>query len=161
MSEKPTKIDPTSGETLYPCLDCDVMRTKAEGGTVFTVCEVCWDRRRLPRDRPIPALPKIGVLFPKVDHTFERYFEAIGYRVGYEGRMDTGDRWYEIYDERGIHFQISMPAPPIAELLADLPHLVDGKPGIGPTRYWMACDDNDKLRELLRRTHLPSPRSLT
>jgi len=60
MTEKLTKIDPTTGETIYPCLDCDVMRTRAEGGTVFTVCEVCWDRRHPPRDRPIPASTEIG-----------------------------------------------------------------------------------------------------
>ena len=32
------------GEELYPCADCGAMRTKAEGGTVFTVCGGCWAR---------------------------------------------------------------------------------------------------------------------
>ena len=32
------------GEELYPCADCGTMRTKAEGGTVFTVCGGCWAR---------------------------------------------------------------------------------------------------------------------
>lgn len=27
---------------IYPCLKCDKLRTKAEGGTTFTVCEDCW-----------------------------------------------------------------------------------------------------------------------
>lgn len=31
-------------ERLYPCDKCGVLRTKAEGGTVFTVCEECWDK---------------------------------------------------------------------------------------------------------------------
>jgi len=29
---------------LYPCADCGKLRTKAEGGTTFTVCEECWDK---------------------------------------------------------------------------------------------------------------------
>ena len=31
-------------EELYPCSDCGKLRTKAEGGTTFTVCEACWDK---------------------------------------------------------------------------------------------------------------------
>lgn len=31
--------------TLYPCADCGAMRTKAEGGTTFTVCDECWEKR--------------------------------------------------------------------------------------------------------------------
>lgn len=30
---------------IYPCDECGVMRTKSEGGMVFTVCDACWDRR--------------------------------------------------------------------------------------------------------------------
>jgi hypothetical protein len=30
-------------ERIYPCAKCPSMRTKAEGGTVFTVCDACWD----------------------------------------------------------------------------------------------------------------------
>lgn len=30
---------------IYPCDDCGKMRSKAEGGTVFTVCDVCWEKR--------------------------------------------------------------------------------------------------------------------
>jgi hypothetical protein len=28
---------------IYPCARCGVMRTKSEGGTVFTVCDWCWE----------------------------------------------------------------------------------------------------------------------
>lgn len=33
---------------LYPCdyPGCRVLRTAAEGGTVFTVCDACWDKER-------------------------------------------------------------------------------------------------------------------
>ena len=30
---------------IYPCADCGKMRTKEEGGTTFTVCDECWDKR--------------------------------------------------------------------------------------------------------------------
>ena len=45
----PTQLDPASGEPLYACDDCGKLRTRAEGGTVFTVCDACWDRRHPPR----------------------------------------------------------------------------------------------------------------
>ncbi len=30
---------------IYPCSDCGKMRSQNEGGTVFTVCDSCWDKR--------------------------------------------------------------------------------------------------------------------
>ncbi len=33
-----------NGEKMYPCDDCGELRSKDEGGTVFTVCEGCWDK---------------------------------------------------------------------------------------------------------------------
>ncbi len=32
-------------EPLYPCKDCGTLRTKVEGGTTFTVCDECWDKK--------------------------------------------------------------------------------------------------------------------
>lgn len=29
---------------IYPCDRCGVMRSKDEGGTIFTVCDDCWDK---------------------------------------------------------------------------------------------------------------------
>ena len=40
--EKPEVISDDAGR-IYPCTKCGVMRTKDEGGTVFTVCDKCWD----------------------------------------------------------------------------------------------------------------------
>jgi len=31
-------------EEKYPCNKCGVLRTKAGGGTTFTVCDECWDK---------------------------------------------------------------------------------------------------------------------
>lgn len=31
-------------ERIYPCANCNKMRTKAEGGTTFVVCDDCWDK---------------------------------------------------------------------------------------------------------------------
>ena len=30
-------------EKKYPCKVCGVLRSKEEGGTVFTVCDKCWE----------------------------------------------------------------------------------------------------------------------
>lgn len=37
---------------IYPCADCGVMRTEAEGGTTFTVCDDCWDKHFRPEAKP-------------------------------------------------------------------------------------------------------------
>jgi hypothetical protein len=30
----------------YPCVKCGKLRTKAQGGTTFTVCDRCWEYER-------------------------------------------------------------------------------------------------------------------
>ena len=35
-------------EPTYPCDKCGKARTVAEGGTTFTVCDECWDRKYAP-----------------------------------------------------------------------------------------------------------------
>jgi hypothetical protein len=82
---------------------------------------------------------------------FAHFFLALGYKVYVDGKRSAGERWYEFYDEHGLAFQISMPPPPIAELIADLPHFADDRAGVGPADYWCACDNNNKLHELLSR----------
>ncbi len=37
-------LDAPATEPLYPCADCGKLRTKAQGGTIFTVCDECWDK---------------------------------------------------------------------------------------------------------------------
>lgn len=32
-------------EQQYPCAKCGKLRTKAQGGTTFTVCDECWDKK--------------------------------------------------------------------------------------------------------------------
>ncbi len=29
---------------IYPCVDCGKMRSKDEGGALFSFCDVCWDK---------------------------------------------------------------------------------------------------------------------
>lgn len=94
------------------------------------------------------------LICPDADETFELFFRAFGYVVSWEGKRATGERWYEFRDASGLAFQISMPPPPIAELIADLPHFIEGSKGIGPTDYWCACANDDKLRELLERVRV-------
>lgn len=37
-------------ERIYRCRSCDKMRTKAEGGSVFSLCDECWDKRYPKKD---------------------------------------------------------------------------------------------------------------
>jgi hypothetical protein len=39
----PAPAQEQGGEAVYPCDRCGALRTKAEGGTTFTVCDACWD----------------------------------------------------------------------------------------------------------------------
>jgi hypothetical protein len=32
-------------EDLYPCIRCGAPRSKSEGGTTFTICDDCWDKK--------------------------------------------------------------------------------------------------------------------
>jgi hypothetical protein len=41
--EKAAGVRLDDGLPTYPCERCGKPRTKAEGGTVFTVCDACWD----------------------------------------------------------------------------------------------------------------------
>jgi hypothetical protein len=38
----------------HPCAKCGKPRTKAEGGTTFTVCDDCWDAGQTPEGEPAP-----------------------------------------------------------------------------------------------------------
>lgn len=38
------KVKETQEPRIYPCMKCGKMRTKSEGGTVFTVCDKCWKK---------------------------------------------------------------------------------------------------------------------
>jgi hypothetical protein len=43
-------------DRIYPCDECGKLRTKAEGGTTFTVCDACWDATKAdPQDRKYPG----------------------------------------------------------------------------------------------------------
>lgn len=37
------KYEAENDARIYPCEDCGKMRSRAEGGTTFTVCDACWD----------------------------------------------------------------------------------------------------------------------
>ncbi len=55
---------PQEGEK-YPCKDCGKLRTKAEGGTTFTLCDECWDKHYKKEPLPSPAQAEekpIGVI---------------------------------------------------------------------------------------------------
>ena len=40
----PAKEAEDEDARIYPCDNCGTMRTKAEGGTCFTLCEECWEK---------------------------------------------------------------------------------------------------------------------
>lgn len=64
---------------IYPCAECGVMRSKNQGGTAFTVCDVCWDKLHPPvadQDRKLAQV--------------RQALEMI--RAGYLGQNTSGER---------------------------------------------------------------------
>ena len=45
MTPSAKSLGPTLEDRKYPCDKCGKLRSKAEGGTVFTVCDECWDAK--------------------------------------------------------------------------------------------------------------------
>lgn len=66
-SEGNSDAAPPSREGQYPCDRCGKLRTKAEGGTTFTVCDECWDATRAERT---------GVAAPPSEPTLAERLEA-------------------------------------------------------------------------------------
>jgi hypothetical protein len=93
-----------------------------------------------------------------LNEEFASFFKTLGYGVTYEGQRATGELWHEIYDDDGIICQVPF-GTPIADFLADLPYLVEGKSGVAPHVYWCACEDDERLRELFEcvRSARPAP----
>jgi hypothetical protein len=42
-------VDRVADDCVYPCIYCDVLRTREEGGAMFTVCNECWLKNHQPR----------------------------------------------------------------------------------------------------------------
>lgn len=53
MIEPPTTAG--TAEPLYPCTRCGKLRTKAQGGAAFTVCDACWDKAHAEPPSPEAA----------------------------------------------------------------------------------------------------------
>lgn len=45
---------PDKDAEIYPCADCGVLRSKAQGAKIFTVCDTCWDKH-YKNMKPAPA----------------------------------------------------------------------------------------------------------
>jgi hypothetical protein len=50
---KHSDAKPDAPEAKWACDDCGKLRTRAEGGNVFSVCDECWDRRAEKRESPL------------------------------------------------------------------------------------------------------------
>jgi len=48
----------TDPDMEFPCTECGALRTVAQGGKIFTVCDDCWDKTCT--DVP-PALPSTSI----------------------------------------------------------------------------------------------------
>ncbi len=49
-----SEMDVDDDDRIYPCYECGVLRSKNEGGTTFTVCDECWDKKYPPKKEAGP-----------------------------------------------------------------------------------------------------------
>lgn len=52
-------------DKVYPCVECGTLRSKREGGTIFTLCDKCWGKhfkQVSPVDFPGRECPKTDAL---------------------------------------------------------------------------------------------------
>jgi hypothetical protein len=59
--EKTTPEQEHVREDAYPCTKCGKLRTKDEGGTVFSYCDECWDKDKQERCDHEPVIYRIDV----------------------------------------------------------------------------------------------------
>jgi hypothetical protein len=80
----------------------------------------------------------------------DAFFKKLGYTVEHEGRLGTGERWVDVYDDGNQVFQID-DGVSLQTFLYDLPSFARGKEGPSNADYsWVAEDDAD-TREMVRR----------
>lgn len=63
-----------AGDAIYPCDRCGRRRTKAQGGTTFTMCDTCWDATT-----------------PKPDNAGDEVLRR--YLAGYDAKDTTYSEW--------------------------------------------------------------------
>lgn len=44
LAQEIDKLYSTDAERIYPCDKCGKLRSKAEGGTCFSLCDECWEK---------------------------------------------------------------------------------------------------------------------
>lgn len=80
--------DEEEDERKYPCADCGKMRTAAEGGTTFTVCDECWDKHYGKKKRqPLPTAA-----------TDEEVAQILTDAMKVDAEDVGSARWFEVYD---------------------------------------------------------------
>jgi len=65
-----------SKERIYPCDRCGKLRSKASGGTTFTLCDACWELAYGKRSQPVPLVPskvKVSDLLSSVQQIINPY----------------------------------------------------------------------------------------
>lgn len=91
-------------EPTYPCTSCGKLRTKAEGGTTFTVCETCWDKSSPAAPAaPLTAEAKLAALTyarTVLDHHLARVLDG---GLAHETTMSVLDDIIGVARKHGVH----------------------------------------------------------
>jgi hypothetical protein len=86
----------------------------------------------------------------EIDDEFARYFRKRGLHVAWDFDKRSGDHWYELYDDGGLVCQVDF-GTPLSEFIADIPHFIAGRPGVGLADYECRCPDLTRLRAIYER----------
>lgn len=120
--------EPPDDDRIYPCAKCGKMRTKAEGGTVFTVCEECWNTgpseppAALPVEERGDDVSEIAVCRECEGRGFNPCsrcwpdFPANNPTEAYvRSRIEQADKWRDRYAAMALKHDAAVRAPQQAE----------------------------------------------
>lgn len=97
----PSNIPSPATEPTYPCNKCGKLRTKAEGGTTFTVCDDCWSAKEVKESEgcTVQVINQKGDLIP-VKFTEKAFVEFYANKWGFI--KPTTDAGKEELDEEAL-----------------------------------------------------------
>ena len=84
---------------------------------------------------------------PEGDKELIEFFEQLGYEVASDGKLATGERWHEVFDNGTLVMQIDFGVP-LADFLEDLPLLATRQEGTSRHDYTVNAEFDSDLREM-------------
>ena len=108
-------------EEMYPCDKCGKLRTKAEGGTIFTVCDECWDKKDEPKEETLEEK-----FYNHLKSGFLRFYNSEDKEVQKETARRSAKIAKEYYQEHPENINCIKKSEAIRQMIANNKKLMKG-----------------------------------